>query len=183
MPGKLIIGFVRNRVAGTVEVELGRNEIPAELGCPEYAHGFPFCRATVAPAARGYQDVLGWVQLVDSTDLFGEFRIDPFEPLGEVAHPFCFYGFAPVLFDAPHRDHRLDTDWVAHSFLCGLGADPLDGESEVDAILGFSWGFSIRAGEIEAQGPTVLAPEAWDSHTAYLRGAFPAWTFLPDFAD
>jgi hypothetical protein len=173
----LRIPFDHGGVAGVVEVEISVNEDPAALGCPDYARGFPCCRATVSPPARGYADVLGWVQLVDSTDLFGEFRIDPFEPLGDVPHPFCFYGFAPTLFDAPHRSHRRDTDWHAHSFLCGLGEGPLDGSSEVDALLGFSWGFRIRDSEIEIAQLRLLEPADWEGHRDYLRDAFPRWTF------
>jgi hypothetical protein len=176
------IELKRAGVDGLVEVEVDVNEDPAALGCPDYARGFPRCRATIAPPARGYADFLGWVQLVEATDLAGEFRIDPFEPLGEVPHPFCFYGFAPTLLDAPHREPRRDTDWLAHSFLCGLGPDPLGDRREVDAVLGFSWGFRIRGGEISIQEPALLAPEDWDRHHAYLHQAFPAWSFLPGFS-
>jgi hypothetical protein len=178
----LSIEFTRRAVAGTVAVEVGANEDPAEHGCPDYARGFPYCRAKIAPPARGYADVLGWVQLVSATDLAGEFRIDPFEPLGEVSHPFCFFGFAPTLFDAPHRDHGEDMDFLAHSFLCGLGSAPLEPDREVDAVLGFSWGFSVREGAIEIEGPRVLAPADWDRHGEYLRAAHPGWEFAPGFA-
>jgi hypothetical protein len=174
--------FARLGIEGAVEVEVGVNDDPAALGCPPYARGFPFCRATISPPARGYADALGWVQLVDATDLAGEFRIDPFEPLGEVSHPFCFFGFAPTLFDAPHREARDDMDFLAHSFLCGLGRRPLESEPEVDALLGFSWGFSVRSGEIEPGPPAALGPADWDRHREYLSGAFPAWTFAPGFA-
>jgi hypothetical protein len=166
-----------------VEVELGVNEDPAPLGCPDYARGFPVCRATISPPARGYADFLGWVQLVNSTDLAGEFRIDPFEPLGTVPQPLCFYGFAPTLFDAPHREPQQDVDWLAHSFLCGLGDDPLDGRSEVDAILGFSWGFRIRDGKIVGEGPSLLTPQDWNRHHDYLQEAFPRWSFLSGFSE
>jgi hypothetical protein len=178
----LRLEFERAGIPGSVEVEVGVNADPEALGCPPYARGFPFCRATVRPAARGYADALGWVQLVSSTDLSGEFRIDPFEPLGEVSHPFCFFGFSPTLFDAPHRDQREDTDWIAHSFLCGLGERPLEPSSEVDALLGFSWGFQIRDSQIVVGAAGILGPEAWDSHLEYLRGAFPGWSFLPGFS-
>jgi hypothetical protein len=179
---EITLGFERAGAGGVVAVEVGVNDDPAALGCPEFARGFPFCRATVAPPARGYADALGWVQLVDSTDLFGEFRIDPFEPLGEVTHPFCFFGFSPTLFDAPHRDHREDMDFLAHSFLCGLGQEPLEDPSEVDALLGFSWGFGIRDGRIEPTAPAPLGPDDWDAHRPYLREAFPRWSFVPGFA-
>lgn len=181
MAERIGIPFHRLGVDGVVEVEVGVNEDPAVLGCPEYARGFPYCRATVTPPARGYADALGWVQLVNSTDLAGEFRIDPFEPLGEVSHPFCFFGFAPILFDAPHREHRRNTDWIAHSFLCGLGEEPLEGQAGADAILGFSWGFSIRDSRIDIDGPAVLGPDDWDRHLPYLGRSHPRWSFVPGF--
>jgi hypothetical protein len=175
------IEFDRAGIEGAVEVEVGVNADPAELGCPDFARGFPFCRATVSPPARGYADFLGWIQLVRSTDLYGEFRNDPFEPLGEPTQPFCFYGFAPVLFDAPHRDHREETEFIAHSFLCGLAGGVLSGRDEVEAILGFSWGFRVREEQIEVVPAERLAAPSWDGHLAYLREAFPRWSFLPGF--
>jgi hypothetical protein len=180
-PGRLSVPFERVAAAGTVEVEVGVNDDPAALGCPEFARGFPWCRATISPPAGGYADALGWIQLVDATDLFGEFRIDPFEPLGEVTHPFCFFGFAPTLFDAPHRDHGEDMDFVANSFLCGLGPDPLGEHREADALLGFSWGFHVRGGEIEIDRLAQLGPADWDRHHDYLSTAHPGWAFLPGF--
>jgi hypothetical protein len=164
-----------------VEVEVGVNDDPEQLGCPGYARGFPFCRATISPPARGYADFLGWVQLVDSS-LHGKgFGIDPFEPLGRPPHPFGFYGFAPTLFDAPHTD-RGDWDFLAHTFLCGLGDDTLDGRGEIDAVLGFGWGFEKRDGEVALHGPSQLTSEDWDSHSAYLREQYPHWSFVPGFS-
>ncbi len=179
MADQIQIHFDRVDLDGSVEVEVAVNEDPAVLGCPEYARGFPYCRTTVTPPARGYLDALGWVQLVSSTDLADEFRIDPFESLGEVSHPFCFFGFAPTLFDAPHREQRRNTDWIAHSFLCGLGEEPLEGAAQADAILGFSWGFSIRDSRIDIDGPPVLSPDDWDRHHAHLQRAHPRWSFIP----
>jgi hypothetical protein len=164
-----------------VEVEVAVNDDPAQLGCPGYARGFPYLRAKVSPPGRGYADFLGWVQLVES-NLHGRgFHLDHFEPLGQVSHPFAFYGFAPTLFDAPHTDQG-DWDFLAHSFLCGLGDDTLDGRGDIDALLGFSWGFRKRDGEVTLRSPALLGPEDWDRHPDYLRGAFPAWAFLPGFS-
>jgi len=164
-----------------VEVEVAVNDDPAQLGCPGYARGFPYCRATISPPARGYADFLGWVQLVDSS-LHGKgFHLDHFEPLGAVPHPFGFYGLAPTLFDAPHTD-RDDWDFLAHSFLCGLGEDTLDGRGEIDALLGFSWGFEKRRGEVTLIGPSLLSPSDWDRHHAFLREAFPRWSFAAGFS-
>lgn len=83
---------------GRVQVQVAANEDPGALGCAEGARGLPYCRAVIAQDARGYADALGWVQLVDSSEEPGGFAIDPFEPLGEATHPFCFFGFAPSAF-------------------------------------------------------------------------------------
>lgn len=181
-PGRLSIPFERAGVAGTVAVEVGVNDDPAALGCPVWARGFPWCRATIEPPARGYADTLGWIQLVDWEQAGEGFLIDPFAPLGQIPHPFCFFGWAPTLFDAPHTDTPLQTsDFVAHSFLCGLGPEPLDGHYEADAVLGFSWGFHVRDGQLEIEGPALLSPEAWDGHHDYLRESHPGWSFIPGF--
>lgn len=163
---------------GTVNVEIDRNEDPAAVGCPEIARGFPICRATIEPAARGYNDILGWVQVVDSTDLYGEFRNDPFEPIDtDPSHPFCFYGFAPTLLDLPHRDGGGEVEWLAHSFLCDLGEQPLAPPGEVRCLLGFSWGFVMRGGEITLTDAAPLDGSAWDDQLPYLRRTFPGWEF------
>jgi hypothetical protein len=180
-PGRLSIPFERAGVPGRVDVEVGANDDPAALGCPECGRGFAWCRATVETPARGYAAPLGWIQLVDWEQVGEGFLIDPFAPLGEVSHPFGFFGFAPTLFDAPHTDRPLHhSDFFAHSFLCGLGPEPLGGRFEADAVLGFSWGFHVRDGEFEIDGPTLLGPEAWDAHLAYLHESHPRWTFLPN---
>jgi hypothetical protein len=175
------IAFERAGRNCAVQIEVAINDDPEQLGCPGYARGFPYCQAAISPPARGYADFLGWVQMVDSS-LHGKgFHLDHFEPLGSVPHPFGFYGFAPTLFDAPHTD-RGDWDFLAHSFLCGLGDDTLDGGGEIDALLGFSWGFEKRQGEVALLGPSLLAPDDWDRHHAFLREAFPRWSFVPGFS-
>ncbi|HET7444693.1 MAG TPA: hypothetical protein VFJ57_08545 [Solirubrobacterales bacterium] len=182
--GRLSIPFERRGATGVVDAEVGVNDDPAAYGCPEFARGFAWCRATVTPPARGYADALGWIQLIDWEQMEGGdgFLIDPFAPLGEVSHPFGFFGFAPTMFDAPHTDRPLQTsDFVAHSFLCGLGPEPLAGRFEADAVLGFSWGFRVREGEFEIQSPALLGPEDWDRHHDYLTDSHPGWTFLPGF--
>jgi hypothetical protein len=168
-------------VEGRVEVEVGVNDDPAALGCEEFARGFPWMRAKVAPPARGYREVLGWVQLVDWTILEGGFLIDPFMPLGPTTQPFGFFGFAPTMFDAPHTDVEGDMRFVGHSFLCGLGGRLLELRHEVRALLGFSWGFERCDGSFAYSGPEVLGPADWDRHREYLHAAHPEWTFPPGF--
>jgi hypothetical protein len=167
---------------GHVDVVVAVNDEPQELGCRERARGFPYCSASISHSARGYAAALGSIQLVRSTDNASggaAFEMDPFEPLGPVSHPFCFFGFLPALFDAPSRDPIPDMDWTAHSFLCRLG----DGERQVHPVLGFSWGFVIRDAVIASWGPEALSPQAWEAQVPVLAREHPAWSFMPGFAD
>jgi hypothetical protein len=163
-----------------VRVEVRENDDPAALGCEEFARGFPVCRATIAPSAQGYADMLGWVQLVDDSYNGGGFHADGFEPLGSLPHPFGFFGVSPTLFDAPHFDGE-NFDFLAHTFLCGLGGELLEFRHEARAVLGFSWGCRKRGREIELLGLEVLSPNRWDDHRDYLARRFPKWTFAPGF--
>lgn len=162
-------------VEGLVQVELGVNDDPAALGCSEIARGFPYCRATVEHPRIGYFDVLGWIQLVSPTLHAREFALDYFEMLGPAPYPFSVHGWAPTLFDAPHSDEEEDWDFLAHSFLCGLGGELLEFRREVRAVLGFSWGFSKRDRRIEMFGPSPLSPQDWDGHRAYLTEQYRGW--------
>lgn len=165
---------------GVVRVAIRPNDDPAALGCAEFGRGFPYCRATVEPPARGYADALGWLQLVDHSTRPPGFQIDLFAPFGDVGHPFGFFGFAPTFFDAPHSDDE-NWDFLAHAFLCGLGGDLFDEQRDIRAVLGFSWGFSKRARQFEFFAPKPLAAEDWDSHRDYLAGRFPSWPSAPGF--
>lgn len=176
----LVLPFRWAGVEGEVQVEVRANDDPAALGCRDFARGFPVCRATIAPPSRGYADMLGWIQLVDDSWHADGFHADSFEPLGDLSHPFGFYGVAPTLFDAPHADAE-DFDFLAHSFLCGLGGELLEFRHEARAVLGFSWGCRKRGPEIELLDPEPLPPEAWDGHRDYLARRFPVWTFAPGF--
>jgi hypothetical protein len=170
-----------NGTDGRVRVEVGVNDHPAALGCDEMARGFPYCLATVDHPGVGYADMLGWVQLVESSARGTGFYLDYFEPLGQVPHPFGFYGLTPTLFDAPHTDELENWDFLAHSFLCGLGGELLEFRREVRAVLGFSWGFSKRGQEFENLPPDALAAADWDGHVGYLTGAYADWKFAPGF--
>jgi hypothetical protein len=125
--------------------------------------------------------MLGWVQLVRSNARGPGFFLDFFEPLGWVPHPFGFYGLAPTLFDAPHTDELENWDFLAHSFLCGLGGELLEFRREVRAVLGFSWGFSKRGQDFEYLRPGGLEPADWDGHLGYLGEAYPDWNFAGGF--
>jgi hypothetical protein len=167
---------------GEVQVEIRENDDPAALGCRDFARGFPVIRATITPASQGYPDMLGWVQLVEDSYHGGGFHADGFEPFGEFPHPFTFYGVSPTLFDAPHYDGE-DFDFLAHTFLAGLGGELLEFRHEARAVLGFSWGCRKRGPQIELLRPEPLPPEGWDSHRDYLARTYPEWTFAPGFVE
>ena len=174
-------------VEGTVTVEMGIDDNPSEFGVEEVARGFPYLRALVEPPAVGYGDLLGWVQLVDMSDRRGGLRIDNCELLGPVPHPFSSYGPNPTLFDHPHT-YRRDWDFLAHTFLCGLGGKLLEFRQEVRALLGFSWAITKRGDRIEFTGPTPLGPEDWNGHHSYLNRRYrhfrpKKWRFVPGFSD
>lgn len=178
------LDFRLRGASGWVEVAVQPNSNPNALGCPPFASGFPVCTATVTYEGGGYNAALGWVQLVRSTDGASagkEFATDPFEPLGVSSHPFCFFGFAPVLFDAPARPSHEQMDWLAESFLCFVPTDA--GKREARAILGFSWGFSIRLGAISITPSVRLAAPEWNKHHALLRREHPNWTFATGYRD
>ena len=155
---------------------------PATLGVGENALGFAHCKATIDFPAGGYLGLLGWVQLVRSTDNAfqgRQFEIDPFDPFGlyeRAPLPYCWYGITPTLFDAPSRDERVHLDWVAHSV---LAASPFGGDAKmVTPLLGFSWGFQISDDQNVALNPiTVLTATDWEAHLPSLRECYPDWNF------
>lgn len=174
-------------VDGAVKVEMGIDHNPREFGCEEVARGFPYCRAFLEPPAVGYGDSLGWVQLIDMSDRRGGLRVDNYEALGPVPHPFFTYGPNITFFDHPHTYLR-DWDFLAHTFLCGLGGELLEFRREVRALLGFSWAIVKRGDRIEVSGPTPLGPEDWDGHLRYFNRRFrrfrlKKWRFVPGFSD
>lgn len=166
------------RVIVTVETTLS----PVTLGVGDSALGLANCKATIEYSAGGYLGLLGWVQLVRSTDntFHGrEFEIDPFDPFGlyeRAPLPYCWYGIAPTLFDAPSRNERIPLDWVAHSF---LAASPFGGNTRiVTPLLGFAWGFHVFDDKnIALIPPASLTAGDWESHLPYLRDCYKEWEF------
>jgi hypothetical protein len=105
--------------------------------------------------------------------------MDPFEPLGQCQHAFCFFGFAPVFFDAPARPLRREMDWTAETFLCFVPTD-VD-RRETRAVLGFTWGFSVRDGAISLASPASLGAAEWDKHLPFLQREHPGWVFASGY--
>lgn len=176
------IPFTHQAYGGRVIVRLETTLAPTVLGAREGALGLANCKATIEFSAEGYLGLLGWVQLVRSTDnVFNgrQFEMDPFDPFQLYEHaptPYCWYGITPTLFDAPSRDERIELDWVAHSF---LAASPLRGNRRiVTPLLGFSWGFYVTdAKNIQLQPITSLSAADWETHLPYLRDTYNEWQF------
>ena len=62
------IPFNLKGVEGRVDVTYEANSQPESIGCRPEALGFPMCTATVQYPMRGYDSLMGWVQLVRSDD-------------------------------------------------------------------------------------------------------------------
>jgi hypothetical protein len=180
----LRVPFTLRGLGGLIEVSVTRNEDPAAVGYAlltggqpvDAARGFPVCRATVTYPAQGYAAMFGWTQLVRSSDSDPDrFEMDPIALYEEVATPYAWFGLRPELFDAPSRDSRDDLGWEAHSFLC-VSPDAVI-TRHVQAVAGFSWGFTIADHDIAFTAPAALDSNAWNSHLDLLRGAYPNWIF------
>src|SRR5690242_12905327 len=139
--------FTWDGVIGHVDVECVPNDAPETYGVwwPS-ALGYPVCTARVAYSGRGYRAMVGWVQLVRSTDneSGGErFEMDPFALFGDAPSPYCWFGIEPTFFDAPSRAHGPPPEWTAHSFLATTPmSEVMEGNPRrVLPLLGFAWGF------------------------------------------
>jgi hypothetical protein len=173
--------FVHFGDRGTVEVSSVPNDNPAALGKGEEARGYPALTARVEFAGEGYRALFGWIQLVRSTDNAsgGAFEMDPARFFEDSPTPFCFYGYKPVLFDAPSRDTREPMDWLAHSFLAIVPRDQGD-LKEVRPLVGFAWGFQIDdGGQITLKEVERLDVHDWNSHLPLLAKIYPLWRFRP----
>lgn len=178
------IPFTLKGVDGRVTVDCARNLNPELVGCPPETRDYPLCTATIEYPNRGYDSLMGWIQLVRSNDndSAGErFEIHPLAFLGDLPHPYCWLGLNPTLFDAPSRAPRIDMSWTAHSFLCV--PDDVGNGLEARAMLGFAWGFRAKDEQITLETPKVLDDSGWNEHIGELAKKYPLWHFAPGFAD
>jgi hypothetical protein len=173
--------FLWNGEHGSIHVDCVPNADPDYWGCwDSAAGGFPVCTCTVDYPAHGYRSMVGWVQLVRSTDNDSagtDFEVDPFSLFGDAPSPYCWYGQRPTLFDAPSRPVRQPLEWTAHSF---LAATPLNEVAElkprrVVPIIGFAWGFTDSGSEIVLHDVALISEGAWDSHVNVLSQTYPFW--------
>jgi hypothetical protein len=166
---------------GNVQIDCRVNDDPDGLGCFPGAAGLPACTATVNFPHLGWS-MLGWVQLVRSTDNATKgavFETDPFVLFGDAPSPYCWYGLNPTLFDGPSRSSRDDLEWEAHSFLATTPLDEVMAlqPRRVVPLVGFSWGFDISNGQTEIRPVRQLSRERWNAHTSVLRAKYPLWNF------
>jgi hypothetical protein len=182
--GSLGIPFSLRGITGLISVSVTGNTDPDAIGYSllsrglptDAARGFPVCRATVTYPAQGYAAMFGWTQMVRSTDSAPDrFDMDPIALYQQIPTPYAFFGVRPELFDAPSRDSRYDMTWEAHSFLCVSPDAVLT--RHVQAIAGFSWGFTINRQDITFAFPAALGAAIWDAHLELLSTSYPDWTF------
>jgi hypothetical protein len=175
--------FSWNGVAGRVDVDCVPNDDPAGYGfCWPDALGYPVCTARVTYPGRGYHAMLGWVQLVRSSDneSAGErFEVDPLSLFADAPSPYCWFGLEPTLFDAPSRPAAPPAEWVAHSFLATTPiGEVMEGKPRrVHPLLGFAWGFQAPGATLELRKITQLVTADWELHLPVLRASYPRWTF------
>jgi hypothetical protein len=182
--GNLRVPFSLRGISGLISVSVTPNADPDAIGYSlltggrpvEAARGFPVCSATVTYPAQGYAAMLGWTQMVRSTDSAPDrFEMDPIALYRQVPTPYAWFGLKPELFDAPSRESRYDMTWEAHSFLCVSPDAVLT--RHVQAVAGFSWGFTVSQHNITFARPAALGPQAWDSHLDLLATNYPDWIF------
>lgn len=161
---------------GRVSVEVLPNTDPVAVGKSERDLDMPVCTACVEFGARGYRSLLGWVQLVREPGATDRFEIDPFDLFADSTAPFAWYGFRPVLFDAPSRRRTGAVEWQAHSFLT-IGPWDLD-QRLVVPLVGFAWGYSQdQEDRLQLSPVRLLGPHDWDGHRPYLTERYPTWKF------
>jgi len=186
----LRIPFSLRAISGHIDVSISPNTDPVALGYSilsyglpvDFARGFPVCRATIAYPADGYAAIFGWSQMVRSTDAAtSDFEMDPIAIYNGLDTPFAWYGTRPELFDAPSRGSREDMAWECHSYLC-ISPDAVLSR-RVQAVAGFSWGFTIAEGEITFVRAAQLGPAEWDNRLGLLRASYPSWTFDGGYTD
>jgi hypothetical protein len=184
----VLIPFTLRGIAGQVEISITANDDPAAIGYPllfegspsESRVGFPICRARVSYPGDGYAAVFGWTQMVRSTDQTGEFEMDPIAIYADVATPFAWFGVKPDAFDAPSRESLYDMVWEAHCFLCVSPDAVLT--RRVQAVCGFSWGFTVEPPRIRFADPEALDAQVWDGHLDLLGTSYPNWRFDEGYA-
>ena len=191
---RLRLPFVLRGHKGIVHVTCGVNRDPKKWG---YQHldlpfdgvaasqGFPTVSATVSYQGRGYDSIVGWIQLVqanaDPPDKRDMYLLDLPPMFGDLDIPFGWFGPGAGMFDAPSTTQTKGSyRWVANAFLCtsaGILMKPV-----VSAVLGFGWGYELRGNRRpRLMSPWELSEKDWNGHLRFLRKRCPRWRFRPGF--
>jgi hypothetical protein len=160
--------------------DTGFNIIP-DLGRDPSVRGFPVIKAAAVSSGYGYENNLGWIQVVAHLDDGGsilDWSHDSFPALRDRGVPFVVFGYNPTFFDAPFWPERPKIRWRADLFLCPLVVRRRS-EEAIFPLTGFRWGFEIASeGDAPRVSPLVaIGHEAWGESLPRLRFAFPGWRF------
>lgn len=182
--------FQLRSYAGRVDVYYGVNRDPHWTGFDlldlpfdlTLTLGYPTIRATIAYDGPGYRAYMGWIQLITNHDPatgVSTSSVDLMPIHAEVDSPFATFGVAPTLFDAPANPDHETEDWIADTFLAFC--PDIARSRRVAALLGFRWGYALRARRASPLPLTASDAVAWDACLPTLRRQFPTWEFLPGF--
>jgi hypothetical protein len=140
--------------------------------------GFPVCTATIDYPMRGYASYMGWIQFLLTEPIDGHARreIDLMPMQYGSDWPFIAFGPCPAYFDAPANPDRPDEDWTAHAFL--VTCQGVAFERKLSPVLGFRWGYQLRAGGAIPITLKTLPATATRQFQAELTAECPSWTII-----
>jgi hypothetical protein len=185
---ELVLPFRAHGIEGRILVDLATNDDPVETGHnlvaagyeEESFKGFPVVTAHVDYDGTGYRRLFGWIQLI--THVFADTGREPYTEVDwhptmmEGAVPLFPFGYLPMFFDAPANPGHPDMRWLAETFLAYSS-----GENEIVALVGFGWGYDLRAGRPTRLPLTPAGPDRWNAHLPHLSKVASTWNFRPDF--
>jgi hypothetical protein len=162
------------------------------LGVPwpsSLAEGLPVLEATVSYEAKGYEAVMGWIQLVRIHVAESSRALAPGSekaPAGDhewvdgppnlrgLGVPFVTFGPRPTLFDAPASTESR-VRFVADSFLTASPDALITRTSR--PCLGLRWGYSTLEDEAQLLPVGELGAAEWREALPALETQFPNWGF------
>ncbi len=135
--------------------------------------------ATVDYAGRGYDGLMGWIQVVsvEERDPLSAWAATDLYPMHRGSGtPFVTFGHVPSMFDAPGPNPpRSNERWIAETFLavCPNGAR----SRSVAPIAGFRWGYELTSMGATPSPPDPTNEADWLRCRTTLVREFPTWTF------
>ncbi|GAA1599102.1 hypothetical protein GCM10009789_61440 [Kribbella sancticallisti] len=185
MRRELSVPFETRGHRGLVNIRVLANDDPwasgHQLVVPdlnaEAFRGFPICTATLRYHGQGLNAIMGWVQLVTSTDAATGSTavvVDGFPFLAD-AGPLYAYGHLPTFFHAPADPGRPDGEWRADTFL--VVVPDVINTRVLEPIAAFRWGYRLVGGYPDPLDPERRDPD-WSGFKAVLSTTFPDWTYL-----